>query len=64
METPEFKGECMNSKYDNLMLEAEKLYDEHVDNFTWMGERPYTFNYFLETCHPELVEELERLEDL
>ena len=53
----------MNSKYDSLMLEAEKIYDEHVDNFTWMGERPYTFNYFLETCHPELVEELERLEN-
>ena len=54
----------MNSEYDSLMTEAEKLYDEHVDSFIYMMETPYTFNYFLEAYHPELVEELERLESL
>ena len=54
----------MNSEYDNLMAEAEKLYDKHVDSFTYMMETPYSFNYFLEVYHPELVEELERLENL
>lgn len=47
----------MNSKYDLLMLEAEKLYDEHVDSFTYMMEQPYTFHHFCEMYHSELYEE-------
>lgn len=54
----------MNSEYENIMELAEQLYDEHVDSFTYMMETPYSFNYFLEAYHPELVEELERLENL
>lgn len=52
------------TKYNILMEEAEKLWNEHYDSFTYMGENPYSFNYFLEIFHPEIVDELERLEGL
>ena len=47
----------MNSEYDNLVAEAENLYDEHVDSFTYMMETPYTFHYFCEMYCNELYEE-------
>ena len=47
----------MNSEYDNLVAEAEKLYDEHVDSFTYMMETTYTFHYFCEMYCNELYEE-------
>ena len=52
------------SRVRHIELLLEELYDEHIDSFTYMMETPYSFNYSLEAYHPELVEELERLESL
>lgn len=45
------------SRLRDIELILEGLYDEHVDNFTYMMEQPYTFHYFCEMFHRELYEE-------
>lgn len=52
------------TKYDGLMEEAEKLWDEHYKFCIETGERCYSFSSFLSAYHPEIVDELERLEEL
>lgn len=52
------------TKYDELMEEAQKLWDEHYKFCIETGERYYSFNVFLSAYHPEIVDELERLGQL
>lgn len=54
----------MNSEYENIMEEAEKLWEEHYQFCVQTGERHFGFNSFLSAYHPYILEELERLENL
>lgn len=50
-------SECID--YIDTLL--GKLYDEHVDQFTYMMETPYTYHYWREQCQPVLYKQREEL---
>lgn len=52
-------NECIDY-IDNLL---EKLYYEHVEQFTYMLETPYNYRYWCEQCQPVLYNQREELLD-
>lgn len=50
-------SECID--YIDTLL--SKLYDEHIDQFTYMMETPYTYHYWCEQCQPVLYKQREEL---
>ena len=50
----------MNSEYENIMEEAEKLWEDHYQFCMQTGERHFGFNSFLSAYHPYILEELEK----
>ena len=50
-------SECI--EYIDKLL--EKLYDEHVDQFTYIMDTPYNYHYWCEQCQPTLYKKREEL---
>ena len=56
--------QSINECIEYIDKSLDKLYEEHVDNFTYMMETPYTYHYWCEQCQPILYKKREELFNL
>lgn len=61
--TPEMQTQAIDERIDYIDKLLEKLYYEHVEQFTYMMETPYNYHYWCEQCQPVLYNQREELLD-
>lgn len=55
------QAQAISECIDYIDTPLGKLYDENVDQFTYMMETPFTYHYWCEQCQSVLYKQREEL---